>query len=259
MIYAHFIPSDSGNIFVAQLQRAASSKAAILVVPPLFEELNLSAAVVSKTLQELPVSSYRFDYLGTGDSEKELTEVNTDNWLRNIIDTGQWLVKECGVEDIILLGVRFGALLQLANQQVLHDALPIRRQIVWKPITKGKILINQLMRLKHTNHTLAGGEKVEWRERIRLGETIEVAGYPLTESLLTSIETLNIESTDTLCSPLHWLELGTVALSPAIAKFQTALPNAQFKAVKCTSFWQTPELFEEPALYPVHREILGYD
>ncbi|GGO63758.1 hypothetical protein GCM10010982_01540 [Bowmanella pacifica] len=258
MISAQFIPSCDSQILLTGYG-PASTKQLVLCVPGLFEELNLSRAVVAKLGQYLSTrgtSFFQLDYAGTGDSQGELEDSTSQIWLQNVLDAGAWLSQQ-GAGQIILLGVRFGALLQLHFQPQLHEALNIQGQIVWKPITSGKTLSNQLLRLKHTNHVLNGGEKVDWREKIRQGEVVEVAGYPINESLLSSIEALSINPESPLLSSLDWLELGAKVLPPAVGKFQKGWPDARFNAVDVQTFWQIPDIYTEPALHAVHEKIIG--
>ena len=258
MISAQFISSCDAQILLTGYG-PASAKRVVLCVPALFEELNLSRAVVAKLGQHLSAngtSFFQLDYAGTGDSQGELEDSNSQVWLQNVLDAGAWLSQQ-GAEQLVLLGVRFGALLQLHFQPQLHNALNIKGQIVWKPITSGKTLSNQLLRLKHTNHVLNGGEKVDWREKIRQGEEVEVAGYPINESLLSSIEALSINPDSPLLSSLDWLELGAKVLPPAIGKFQKAWPDARFNLIDAQAFWQIPDVYAEPALHEIHEEIIA--
>ncbi|MBC3765775.1 hypothetical protein [Neptunicella marina] len=223
--------------------------------------MNLSRAVISKQLQriysQLNIASCVFDYAGTGDSEGNIDQTDCDICVENIIATGNWLVQQ-GVQHIILLGVRFGALLQLSMQKALHDALPIKLQLVWKPIIKGSAFVNQMMRLKHTSHTLAGGEKTDWRQLIKAGNTIEIAGYPITAPLLESIESLDFDQTSAPLSELHWLELGSKSLTPVLSKLASTWSHCHVYPLASSAFWQTPEIFDEPRLNSVHQEILKH-
>ncbi|ALS97672.1 hypothetical protein [Lacimicrobium alkaliphilum] len=253
MISGHFIPSSAGKVLLT-LTGTLPAKQAILCLPPLFEEMNLARAVMAKqaqyfAAQGLPVCL--LDYSGTGDSEGEIDQVSTDIWLQDIIAAGQWLLAQ-GVEQVSLWGVRFGALMQLHFQQPLHQALPVKNQLLWKPVTGGKLLASQFLRLKQANSMMQGNaEKVNWRQRIKEGETVEVAGYPLNETLLASIEQLKAE-TDAQ-SPVTWLELGTDKLTPVIARLTAEWPEESLpiQAVPCPAFWQIPETFDVPSLYPM--------
>lgn len=199
--------------------------------------------------QGLPVCM--LDYFGSGDSEGETDQAKADIWYDDIVTAGEWLLSQ-GVEQITLWGVRFGGLMQLHFQQQLHQALPIKNQLLWKPVTGGKLLVSQFLRLKQANSMMQGSaEKVNWRQLIKEGETVEVAGYPLNETLLASIEQLKAETT--LQSPVTWLELGTEKLTPVIERLTADWPEQelQLQTVTCPAFWQIPETFDLPQLYPM--------
>ncbi|WP_168171467.1 hypothetical protein [Lacimicrobium sp. SS2-24] len=249
----HFIPSSAGRVLLT-LSGTLPARRAVLCLPPLFEEMNLARAVMAKqaqyfATQGLPVCT--LDYYGTGDSEGDINQANTDIWLEDILTAGQWLLSR-DVEQISLWGVRFGALMQLHFQQQLHQALPINSQLLWKPVTSGKLLVSQFLRLKQASSMMKGSaEKVDWRQRIKEGGTVEVAGYPVNETLLASIEQLKAEADAQ--SPVTWLELGTDKLTPVIERITADWlePNLKLQTFPCPAFWQNPETFDVPDLYPV--------
>jgi exosortase A-associated hydrolase 2 len=255
MISGHFIPSSAGKVLLT-LTGTLPARQAVLCLPPLFEEMNLARAVMAKqaqyfAAQGLPVCL--LDYSGTGDSEGEIDQVSADTWLQDVLVAGQWLLSQ-GVERISLWGVRFGGLMQLHFQQQLHQALPVQSQLLWKPVTAGKLMTSQLLRLKQANSMMQGdAEKVNWRQRIKEGETVEVAGYPLNEMLLASIEKLKAEAGLIPQSPVTWLELGTEKLTPIIERLTADWPepDLQLQTIACPAFWQIPETFDVPALYPI--------
>ncbi|MBT1064852.1 hypothetical protein KJY73_14765 [Bowmanella sp. Y26] len=247
-ISGHFVPTTDGYLFATQF--GPMSKHAILILPPLFEEMNLSRAVIAKQAQVLAsrgMGCVLMDYYGTGDSEGELSEGCALRWREDVVAVGQWMMAQ-GMETLTLWGVRFGALLQLDGQTELVKQLPVTRQLVWKPITSGKTLVNQLLRLKVTNQALAGNaEKVDWRGKIRQGESVEIAGYLLSETLVASLEAMQIPMDEPLSS-LCWHELGSTTLLPAVDKYRLAWPTHQFFALPSKPFWQSPEIFDEPDL-----------
>lgn len=254
----HFIPSGAGNVLLT-ITGMLPAKQAILCLPPLFEEMNLSRAVMARqaryfAARGLPVCL--LDYSGTGDSEGEIDQVNTDIWLEDILTAGQWLLSQ-GVEQLTLWGVRFGGLMQLHFQQQLHQAMPVKNQLLWKPVIGGKLLVSQFLRLKQANSMMQGSaEKVNWRQRIKEGETVEVAGYPINETLLASVEALKADGELLPQSPLSWLELGTEKLTPVIERLTAGWPKQaeQIRAMPCPAFWQVPETFDVPELYPMSAQ-----
>jgi exosortase A-associated hydrolase 2 len=258
----HFISSSKGRIFLT-VTGTLGPGAAILCLPPLFEEMNLSRAVIAKQAQFFAANGLPtcvMDYYGTGDSEGGVDEANASDWLNDVIASGAWLEQQ-GVTEIILWGVRFGGLLLLHFQGPIHEHLPVHQQLVWKPVTDGKLYGNQVLRVKRSNALLRGiDDKVDWRQRIAEGGTVEVAGYSLNECLLSSIESLTATSTKQPQTRLAWMELGAHTMTPAVERIVSAWDNNlyQFTMMDSPLFWHTPETFTVPALYPHSLALLEH-
>lgn len=189
---------------------------------------------------------YIMDYAGTGDSEGEINEVEVADWVGNVLDVGAWLASR-GVKEIILWGVRFGALLALANQSEFHQKLPVGRQLFWKPVLKGKMMMSQFIRLKQANSMMQKDqESVNWRQHILDGNETEIAGYPVTKTLLMSLEALQPETLEKPGSPIGWLEFNAKQVTPAISKAVGQWPEDMVKieCLESSAFWQISEIFE---------------
>lgn len=254
MVSGHYISSGAGRIFLTIWGDASSSRV-ILCLPPLFEEMNLSRAVIAKQAQYFAghgLTTCLLDYYGTGDSEGEIGEASVEIWLEDILTTLRWLQSR-GVDTISLWGVRFGGLMQLRFQEQLHATLPVSRQLLWRPVLNGELLVKQFLRLKHLGAVLkGGGEKTDWRQRVREGEAVEVAGYGVSEPLLRSIEPLQAADGAQPGSPVAWMELAAPQVTPLSRRVLDRWPPELFaaSAEDVTPFWQTPEIFSVPELYP---------
>ncbi|KGJ95947.1 hypothetical protein [Thalassotalea sp. ND16A] len=261
MLEGHFIPSKQGKLFVSQFGKS-NSDAAILCLPAITEELNLSRAVVAKQAQNFAqhgLPCFVLDYFGTGDSEGELEQADCDLWLENVLTAGEWL-KQQGISKIILWGVRFGALLILAHQKKLHQALPINKQLLWKPVTNGKQFARQLLRIKQAASIIHSSAKnTDWRQRILAGHNTEIAGYNITSRMLTSLEMLQIDDDMRPASPIIWIELATNELSPVTKNLCAKWPQGSV-SVHCFEsppFWQVPDVFSLPELYELTRALIS--
>jgi len=252
VIKGYFLPSAEGNLFVSQYGQTNPQKT-ILLLPSIFEELNLSRAIVAKQalfLAKQGYSVFALDYLGTGDSEKEIEQVNAAIWRENIICVAQWL-KSLGIENITLWGLRFGGLLALRELQTINQILPVKDLLLWKPVTKGKQFMTQFLRLKQANSMMQGEQKVNWRERIMSGVNVEVAGYEISSDLLASIDNLEVSKSLNLPCPVTWFELASASITPAV-NIQTKEWDQQFLKIVCfegSAFWQIPEIFEQSQLH----------
>ncbi|WP_438863391.1 hypothetical protein [Neptunicella sp.] len=259
LISGHFIPSSTGNILLTQYGELSDT--AILCLPSITEELNLARAVVAKQAHIFAtqgIATVSLDYAGTGDSEGEFEHVTCDDWLADIIHAGEWMMAQ-GVKRIILWGVRFGSLLALTHQQLLADKLPIVAQLHWKPVMNGKQFASQFLRIKQAKSMMTNGtDKTNWRELILAGDTVEVAGYPLTGNLLTSMEALKVSADFQPNTPLAWIELAANTPTPAVTRYMDNWPSdtCQLECINTPAFWQIPEVFDLPDLYPLSLAAL---
>lgn len=252
MLKGHFVSSIQGNVFVTQFGDIKGDTA-ILCLPSITEEMNLSRAVIAKQLQAFSQASlpcFVVDYYGTGDSEGEFEHADCNIWLKDVIAVGEWLQQQ-GIKHIVLFGIRFGGLITLAHQEYLHQKLPIVRQILWKPVINGKQFFGQFIRIKQANEMLKGNEeKKNWRQEIIDGNDVEVAGYKVGADLLNSSEQLIVNATFNPLCPVDWFELSSSNITPATKKIIADINPELLSigAVECPPFWQVPEVFDLPAL-----------
>ncbi len=257
----HFIDSKAGRIFLTVTGSLPADKV-ILCLPPLFEEMNLARAVIAKQAQSFADHGYTtciVDYYGTGDSEGETNLASAELWIDDIVAASHWLLQQ-GAKRLVVWGVRFGGLLLLHYQKHLHEELPICSQLLWKPLTDGKRYISQLMRLRQAGSLIRGSrEKIDWRGRVAMGETVEVAGYPVNEQLLASIEALNFSGSTKPQSNALWLELGAPEVPPAVGRLLAKWPYTDYelRAIPGPLFWQIPETFSVPELHPHGLALVG--
>lgn len=258
VIQGHFVPTGAGKLFVTQYSaNEQPAKQAVLFLPSIFEEMNLCRAVVAKQAQFLSehgFNVYCLDYFGCGDSEGEILEANADIWQQNILDTVHWL-KQKGEQHLTLWGMRFGALLACQKLQDIHQVMPVKQLVWWKPVLKGKQFMTQFLRLKQAASMMQGQQNVKWREHILAGNTTEVAGYEICAELLGSIDSLHIptENPEGLAPDftVAWLELSANKITPVIQKLIDGWGGSVLN-VSCfegSAFWQIPEIFEQRFLH----------
>ncbi|NMP33048.1 hypothetical protein HII17_15935 [Thalassotalea sp. M1531] len=259
IIQGHFVPAKLGRVFVSQFGDKQGSTA-ILCLPSITEELNLARAILAKQCQAFANKghpSFIMDYYGSGDSEGEFEDASANQWLDDVISVGQWLVQQ-GYKNIILLGVRVGALLLATNQEKLHQALPIQAYILWKPVTNGKLFVNQLIRIKQANAMMSGeGEKINWRNEILSGNNTEVAGYLLTAGFIEQLENLSITHDTQWQAPTYWLELASSNVSPATKRIVEGVEEIMVHTMTTPAFWQVPEIFDLPELTELGLVLLS--
>ena len=257
MLTGHFINSPQGKLFITQFGEVVGDTA-VLCLPSITEEMNLARAVAAKQAQHFSKSGlpcFILDYYGTGDSEGEFEQADADIWLKDILVAGDFLLQQ-GITKIILWGIRFGALFILNHQEKLHQELPIIQQILWKPVTNGKLFAGQFLRIKQAsammNSLPSNGtdDKINWRDHVLAGNDVEVAGYLLTKKMLQSLESLQIGKDFQPLSPLKWFELAAKEQTPLTKRLSAPWDDSKAKihCFDCPPFWQVPEIFALPKL-----------
>ncbi|GAA0369710.1 hypothetical protein GCM10009092_37480 [Bowmanella denitrificans] len=252
MLQGHFIQARSGQLFVTQFGQASVDNR-ILFLPSLFEEMNLSRAIVAKQAQYLALYGYAvycLDYFGTGDSEGDLAETNAETMIKDVCDTVGWLADN-GARQISLWGLRMGGMIGLAGCQDVKAILPVSKIVLWKPVTNARQFMTQFLRLKQASMMMQGAPKRDWRQEILNGELVEVAGYPLTATLLSSIDSMVFPLTNQSLPKVVWMEVASTSILPAISLAtsdwnQDKLVLRHFPG---TAFWQVPELFQQAHLH----------
>jgi alpha-beta hydrolase superfamily lysophospholipase len=77
----------------------AEDAPAILFVPPLFEEMNRTRALIAATMRRLAAQGFGCwlpDLSGTGESERDLGQVEWDDWRHDVIAAAAYITEKAG-------------------------------------------------------------------------------------------------------------------------------------------------------------------
>lgn len=154
----------------------------LLIVPPLFEEMNRTRTLlagIGRRLTEHGIGSWLPDLPGTGDSELPLTTVRWHQW-RDTVTALSELITATSRTRPHLFAVRGGALLAGAANSASRYLLA--------PVASGERLLRELMRTRHAADQERGeaGTLAELEGRIAK-ETLELGGYPVTPALAADL------------------------------------------------------------------------
>lgn len=255
-----YLDGTAGRLFAVYYPPAADRdrRRAAVFAPPFAEEMNRArrmTALLGRRLAGLGIGLMVVDPIGTGDSDGDFADGGWRQWRDDLATAATWLRGQ-GVETVDLVGLRLGAALALdLARNAVH---PIGRIVLWQPVTSGKVMFNQFLRIALAA-SMGESDRVTTtalRQRLAAGETLEVAGYALTPGLAAEIEAVALE---TLAPPagtdLAWLEVSSAAaaeLSPAGRKVIDAwrgshgdIPAA---VVAGEPFWAIQEVTVAPAL-----------
>ena len=251
-----FLPAASGRRYCIYHPAHGEPRAALLYVAPFGEEMNRSRRAAALTARALAVQGcavLQLDLYGSGDSDGEFGEARWDAWRDDLALGHAWLAQKSGCA-VGLWGVRLGALLALDYARVA--VLPVARFVLWQPVLRGAVYLNQLLRLRLASELLAGGSADSQALRAALrAEAQEIGGYLVAPALAEAIEALDAAALPTPAAPVHWLEVVPAvgrAVSPPSRQLAWAWgaqgAAVELRAVHDEACWSTQEVVECPQL-----------
>lgn len=119
--------------------RAAGSRAVLLLGPHGFEDLcaRRSLRHLAERLVEAHHPVLRFDYPGCGDSAGSETDAGlVARWRASVLEAAHWLNQQSGVREIVVIGLRLGALLGGLEAARIPR---LRGLALLAPVTSGKL------------------------------------------------------------------------------------------------------------------------
>lgn len=248
-------------------RRAGHPNKAVLCLPPFAEELNKSRRMLALQGRRIARDGTVFllpDLLGTGDSAGDFADADYEIWSRDVQFAVAWLYAQ-GIEDIQLLGVRFGSL--LADSFLRSTSQEHHRIVLWNPVIAGSTLLNQFFRTKLAAGMRSGASQgvSDLRKNLAEDGQMEIAGYFLTDRMVRSIDEARLQDLHTAASmDLLWIETGPVAEGPPTAKTQEIMTrwreqdvNASYCRIKGPQFWMTPEIQEVDELLEMTANYFG--
>ncbi len=226
----HHVQGSRGQIFLL-LRQPLRPNGGVLIVPPFAEEMNKSRAMVSRLSRSLAargVATVVPDLFGTGDSDGDFGDASWECWQDDLQSAHAWCASR-GIPVAGLLAIRLGA--ALAVTAAASGRLPpVERAVFWQPSLNGARHLTQFLRLRLAALLASEGRNATvtmLREAAARGETLEVAGYRLSPSLVAELDAV---------TPPDWLpsNLGRVLLIEVVRNEATAMPEAARRLVEST-------------------------
>lgn len=256
---AFFLPARGGSLFcLYHAPQGPVLRGRVLHLHPFAEELNTCRRVSAQFARALSADGYavlQFDMHGCGDSEGEFADATWPIWLNNAHDALVELNRRAAEHDtsqaaapLWLWGVRSGALLA---SDMLKDMRAPCHMLWWQPVVSGQQVLQQWLRLDAAKAWLGQGQSGKAappNEQLKQGQTVHVAGYPITPALSQSLSNTTLQAGIQGAgkeSRLRWMELTTTAsdeLPPAATRhaqqWQDAGWDVSAHVVSSPPFWQ---------------------
>lgn len=256
-----FVGAAGRRIFLLLREPAVAdgNRGSVLVIPPFGEEMNKSRRMITETAQRMCESGVAVivpDLFGTGDSEGEFREAEVNRWVEDLA-TACKQAESRAMPVKAILAVRLGCALAVAAQR--SGALPaVEASAWWQPVLDGKRHVAQFLRLRVAGGSMRGDapETVdELRQRSAAGETLTVAGYELSPSLVTGLEGLTVDTLPAGSGRLHWFEIVRDAAAAAplpatrfVEKARNGGSQVSLMTVAGEPFWASTEIVRIQAL-----------
>jgi exosortase A-associated hydrolase 2 len=265
---ARFVAGARGRIFGLLHKPAAASGTAVLIVPPLAEEMNKSRKMLAQVAQGLAArgrAALIVDLFGTGDSEGEFRDAQRSCWKSDLAAGADWSAS-LGWPVRSMLATRVGCI--LAGEMARERDLALERTVFWQPTGSASRWLDQFLRLRVAASMVdsASPETVAaLRARLRAGEVIEVAGYEITSELAAALDGAQLApNIGAQLGAVRWMEVVRSA-DAAVPGASTALidaARAQGRSVDVETFvgepfWASTEIVCIPSLVERTVESLG--
>lgn len=259
-----FFESDGRRLYAVHWVPAGPVQGTVIYLPPLAEEMNRCRTHVADTARALAAAGWHCivsDPYGTGESEGDSDAVDWRLWVHDTLALMQSQVTSPG--PVVLWGARTGAL--LAAEVAAQAPTQVARVLLWQPVLDGALFLNQYLRLRIASQLVHAGDKETTdglRRRLAVGETLEIAGYPLPGRLATALDGCKFAAFNgRIKQPLSWLEVVSQpggAASPASRKFIDAWPTpVTLETVACPMVWQVYDREDAPELVQATLRLLG--
>ncbi|MBP8298269.1 MAG: hydrolase 2, exosortase A system-associated [Burkholderiales bacterium] len=253
-----FLATANAQRFCIFHSPAGRARGGVLYLHPFADEMNKSrrmAALQSRALAAEGYAVLQIDLFGCGDSGGDFGDATWAQWRDDVAAGMQWLQARVSGA-ISWWGLRLGAALAL---DAARNGAPPASFVLWQPALDGAAMLTQFLRLKIASQMLSEGRAEsgmqDLRRRIDAGETIEVAGYPMTRGLTAGIEAVALDALAPGAAAVHWFEIVGQAdgpLPPAARRVVDGwIARGARVAVHCVAgprFWSTPEIAECPEL-----------
>ncbi|HVX93352.1 MAG TPA: alpha/beta hydrolase [Polyangia bacterium] len=185
---AYHFGGDGRTLFgvLHEPARLGREGGAVVVCAPLWREAIRSHRVLRQLGLRLAKDGravLRFDYSGAGDSAGDGEHGDVETWVGDVIEAIDEARRECEVERVTLLGLRFGATLAALAAARRDD---VERIVLWEPVVDGA----SYLEAGFADHRAWAEAYASWR-RLPLAAVSdagdEILGFRVTEAMRASI------------------------------------------------------------------------
>lgn len=250
-----FFNSRNKNLFGSFSYPENQSDLGAVIIHPFAEEKILSyrgLLDLAAKLSECGITCLRFDFMGHGDSEGAFEDSTMQSRIDNINDAIEFFMEETGIDNIILIGFRFGATLGML---AANSNEKIRRLVMMAPIINGEKYIKTLLR-SNLSYQMATFKKIiktreQLIEDLTSGTAVNIDGYLISQAIyeqMCSIDLCDIDKYDideTLI--IHMSKFGSnipKEYCQFIELLKTNNVSTTIETLNDPNVWKTSEIYE---------------
>ena len=209
-LHAEFLGRVGEHILALLHVPVRPAMGCILIVPPFAEEMNKSRRMMSLVARDLAARGFAvamLDVFGTGDSDGEFEQATWARWVTDVGVVAAWCARK-GHPVTGVLGIRLGCALAAAAS--MHLPASTQRAVFWQPVPEGARVLEQFLRLRVAASMMEQDKKEtvkDLRERLRNGETLEVAGYNVSGALAVAMDSIRLAELPLGSADVHWIDI----------------------------------------------------
>ncbi|RYE81333.1 MAG: hydrolase 2, exosortase A system-associated [Oxalobacteraceae bacterium] len=262
-----FLPAGQGEQRLCLFHAPAGvPRSRVLYLHPFAEEMNKSrrmAALACRALADAGHAVLQIDLRGCGDSSADFGDAIWADWQADVRLALTWLdarMPDSVSAPLWLWSLRAGCLLATADW-----GRPVNH-LFWQPMARGKLALQQFLRLKLAAEMAGGASKGlmdQLKAELAAGRPVEIAGYSLNPGLACGLEAAKLAPAGPP-GRVEWLEVSPredATLTPvseqAVKGWQDAGWTVRPQIVSGPAFWATSEIELAPALIAGTVEALS--
>ena len=240
-----FLKDDFGHLAAMYFRppSGVQHRADLLYIHPFCHEIYNSRSVMAmcfRQLAEAGIGVLAVDLPGCGDSEGGLEDASWEIWKNSIINSLHWLQNNSG-RPVSLCGLRLGGALALEVSLDCHSRPG--RFILLEPTISGEEMMTQYLRARVAFSGIRGdsGQRettAGLRERLGGGESLEVAGFILTQRLVAAIDRVDLRSFQPdPAIPIDWVAIAPAGEVPVVEAWRGTGVPVRIHQVAVRPYW----------------------
>jgi len=237
-----------------------------MIVPPFAEEMNKCRRMMGMFAQALSsagIAAAYVDLFGTGDSDGEFERATWERWNADVRTALAWCERR-GLTVTGILGIRLGCALAAAASAVSPGQ--VRTVAYWQPVADGARALEQFLRVRTVASVMEDDRREsvkELRERLRGGETLEVAGYALSPQLAADLAEV-VPAALRAAPPIavHWMDVvrearpaPSASIVADIETLRNTGSDVVYHQIVGEPFWSSTEIVCLPRLVAATVQI----